>query len=126
MAPPRYHVFLSHSSADKPAVEGLATRLAREGIEPWLDKWNLIPGAAWQPAIEAALDTCDSCAVFIGAGGLGGWQHEEMRAAIDRRVAEARVAAADGARPFRVIPVLLPRAERPERGRLPGFLAATT
>ena len=54
----KYHVFLSHKSADKPAVEELAVRLRREGIEPWLDKWNLIPGDSWQPAIEQALDDC--------------------------------------------------------------------
>jgi hypothetical protein len=40
----RFHVFLSHASADKLAVEEIARRLQAEGIEPWLDKWNLIPG----------------------------------------------------------------------------------
>jgi hypothetical protein len=47
------------------------------------------------------------------------WQNEEMRAAIDRRVRES-------GRSFRVIPVLLPGAERSERSSLPTFLAATT
>jgi len=47
-----FHVFLSHSTADKPAVEELARRLAKEGIHSWLDKWHLIPGDPWQPAIE--------------------------------------------------------------------------
>jgi hypothetical protein len=50
------HVFLSHSTADKPALEELAHRLRhKEGIQAWLDKWNLIPGASWQPEIEDAL-----------------------------------------------------------------------
>jgi hypothetical protein len=114
----KYDVFLSHSSADKPAVEKLAVRLRREGIEPWLDKWNLIPGQEWMPAIEQALAKCATCAVFIGPGGLGPWQNAEMRAAIDRRVGES------GGQ-FRVIPVLLPGMERPERGKLPTFLTAT-
>lgn len=52
----RYHVFLSHNSADKPAVEELARRLVKEGIQPWLDTWNLIPGEPWQEAIEVAPD----------------------------------------------------------------------
>ena len=47
--PARFDVFLSHTSTDKPLVEELARRLARENIKPWLDKWNLIPGTAWQP-----------------------------------------------------------------------------
>jgi hypothetical protein len=114
-----FHVFLSHSNSDKPAVEELARRLAKEGVQPWLDKWHLIPGDPWQPAIKRALTESESCAVFIGPSGFGPWQNEEMRAAIDQRVH-------DGSRRFRVIPVLLPGAERAERSSLPAFLLATT
>ena len=66
-----FHVFLSHSSADKPAVEELAHRLAKEGVQAWLDKWNLIPGAPWQPTIEKALAESETCAVFVGPSGVG-------------------------------------------------------
>src|SRR5580700_1458067 len=114
-----FHVFLSHSSTDKPAVEELARRLAGEGIQAWLDKWHLIPGDPWQPAIGKALAESETCAVFVGPSGLSPWQNEEMRAAIDRRVR-------DSGRCFRVIPVLLLGAERAERSSLPTFLAATT
>ena len=58
-----YDVFLSHNSADKPAVEELARWLIKAGIQPWLDKWNLIPGEPWQEAIEEALNACAACAV---------------------------------------------------------------
>jgi aromatic ring-cleaving dioxygenase len=57
-----FHVFLSHSSADKPAVEELARRLAKERIHAWLDKWHLIPGDPLQPAIEKALAESETCA----------------------------------------------------------------
>jgi len=114
-----FHVFLSHSSTDKPAVEELARQLAKEGIQAWLDKWNLIPGDPWQPALEKALADSETCAVFVGPSGFGPWQKEEMRAAIDQRVR-------DSGRRFRVIPVLLPGAKRAERSSLPTFLAATT
>ena len=114
-----FHVFLSQSSADKPAVEELARQFAKEGIHAWLDKWHLIPGDPWQPAIERALAESEACAVFVGPSGVGPWQNEEMRAAIDQRVR-------DSGRRFRVIPVLLPGAERAERSSLPTFLAATT
>jgi WD40 repeat protein len=114
-----FDVFLSHHSADKPAVEALARLLAQEGIEPWLDKWHLIPGDAWQPAIEKALAEAAACAVFIGPGGFGSWQNEEMRAAIARRVQDSKGG-------FRVIPVLLPGGERAERSSLPTFLVAAT
>jgi len=56
---------------------------------------------------------------------MGAWQHEEMQAAINRRVTEGRTPT-EGGTPFRVIPVLLPGADRPERSRLPRFLTATT
>src|SRR3954468_16926553 len=117
--PARFDVFLSHATADKPLVEELARRLTREGLKPWLDKWNLIPGTAWQPEIEAVLADCVTCAVIIGSGGFGPWHHEEMRLAIGRRVENRE-------HDFRVIPVLLPGVERPERSKLPGFLTATT
>src|SRR5688572_27795522 len=111
-------VFLSHNSTDKPDVEHLARRLVREGLDPWMDIWHLIPGTPWQPAIEEALANSSSCAVFIGRAGFGPWQHEEMRAAIDRRVAEVTPKRGDtNTNRYRVIPVLLPGAERPERSR---------
>ena len=69
--------------------------------------------------MERALADCAACAVFIGPGGLGAWQNQEMRTAIARRVGER-----EGQ--FRVIPVLLPGMERPERGKLPTFLTTTT
>jgi WD40 repeat protein len=115
----RYDVFLSYNRADKPAVDEIARQLVKAGIQPWLDTWNLIPGEPWQEAIEEALDSCATCAVFIGPSGTGPWQNEEMRAAIDRRVSESKAR-------FRVIPVLLPGAERGERSKLPSFLMATT
>ena len=114
----QYDVFLSHNSQDKPAVERLARRLADEaGLRPFLDRWHLVPGEPWQEALEEALDQSRTCAVFIGPGGIGPWEHEEMRTAIEQRVAD---------RAFRVIPVLLPGAERGKRGRLPAFLTRTT
>jgi WD40 repeat protein len=114
-----YDVFLSHNSADKVAVEELARRLVKAGMQPWFDAWNLIPGDPWQEAIEGALAQCASCAVFIGPSSIGPWQNEEMCVAIDRRVHETQGT-------FRVIPVLLPSSERGERSRLPDFLVRAT
>ena len=95
---PRYDVFLSHASADKPAVEHLARKLREEGFEPFLDKWHLIPGEPWQEGMEQALRQSRTCAVFLGKE-IGPWQNEEMRTALARRVKN---------REYRIIPVLLP------------------
>jgi WD40 repeat protein/energy-coupling factor transporter ATP-binding protein EcfA2 len=114
----QYDVFLSHNSADKEAVESIARCLREEAqLEPFLDKWHLVPGKPWQEALEQALDASRACAVFLGPVGLGTWENEEMRTALDIRA---------GRPDYRVIPVLLPGARLPERGRLPRFLARHT
>ncbi len=114
-----FHVFLSHNSDDKPAVEELARRLKADGLDGWLDKWYLVPGQPWQQAIEQALADSGSVAVFVGPGGFGPWQNEEMRVALSKRVK-------DGDGKFRVIPVLLPGGTREELDRLPAFLLELT
>jgi TIR domain len=113
----RYDVFLSHSTADKPAVEMLAHKLVEGGINPFLDKWHLIPGEAWEEALEEALDQSRTCAVFVGLTGLGPWQNEEMRSALEDRVRN---------KAFRVIPVLLPGSLEPQSEKLPRFLRRLT
>lgn len=112
----QYDVFLSHNSADKPAVETLAEHLLAAGFKPWLDSWNLVPGDPWQEGLEEALDTCATCAVFLGPSGVSPWHNEEMRVALDRR-------ARDRTRSFRVIPVLLPGANPADPATLPRFLS---
>ena len=51
----RFRVFLSHNSKDKPAVERIAERLKRAGLEPWLDSWRLTSGGAWQDELAAGV-----------------------------------------------------------------------
>lgn len=114
-----FDVFLSHNRSDKPAVEEIAKQIRSEGLNPWLDKWHLTPGKEWQNEIELALQRCNSCVVFIGPNGIGSWQSEEMRAAIDRR-------ATDPKKSFLVIPVLLPGGNLETKKDLPAFLTATT
>jgi energy-coupling factor transporter ATP-binding protein EcfA2 len=115
---PHYDVFLSHNRADAAMVELLARRLRDEsGLHPFLDTWHLVPGEPWQEGLEAALSTSGACAVFLGAAGLGTWDNEAMRAALEQRVENPE---------FRVLPVLLPAATLPERGKLPPFLARLT
>jgi WD40 repeat protein len=109
----RFDVFLSHARLDELEVEKLARLLMLKEIRPWFDKWELIPGEPWQEAIEKALESCPACAVCIGANGVDGWQTEQMNAAIQRQVSKKQ---------SRVIPILLPGAERGERSSLPLFL----
>jgi WD40 repeat protein len=97
-----YHVFLSHNSEDKAAVEPLAVMLREKGLNPFLDKWNLVPGEPIEDALIEALENSDSAVIFVGPGGEGPWQSEEMRDILKRAVKSHNE--------FRAIPVLLPNA----------------
>ena len=114
----QYDVFLSHSSVDKPAVEELALWLVREGLTPFLDKWHLVPGEDWTDALPQALGDSTTCAVIIGPGAKGGWQTEEVKQALLRRVRERHHEARDR---FRIIPVLLPGTKAPSSGEPSAF-----
>ena len=114
-----FDVFLSHNSNDKELVEKIADHLVADGLKPWFDKWHLVPGTPWQPAIEAAINASRTCVVFVGASGFGPWHNEEMRSAIADQVDRRR---AD----FRVFLVLLPGAKRGQKSQLPAFLKHRT
>ena len=109
----KFDVFLSHNSKDKPVVEQIAHKLEDKGLKVWLDKWNLIPGEAWQEDLEEALDESQTIAVFVGPHDISPWENEEMRSAIEERVQDKK---------RRVIPVLLPGAPDNKTLKLPRFL----
>jgi TIR domain len=113
-----FDIFLSHNSRDKPAVERIATKLKRAGLEPWLDKWCLTPGGKWQEELAAGLRASSACGFFIGPNGVGDWASEELNVALDR-------AAKD--RVFRLFLVLLPAVPEPfDATSLPPFLSTRT
>lgn len=113
-----FDVFLSYNNLDRATVEAIARMLEdEEGLRTWFDQWRLIPGVPWQEAIEQGLSSSRTCVVFLGTGGIGPWENEEMRAALQMRVEHKE---------FRVIPVLLPGARLPHPGVLPPFLARWT
>ncbi len=115
---PLYDVFLSHASADKPDVEHLARKLREEGLEPFLDKWHLVPGERWMSGLKEALVESRTLAVFIGPrSGGGAWRTREVEAA------SVRAAREDS---FRVIPVLLPGGDERAVEELSGFLELLT
>jgi hypothetical protein len=108
--------FLSYNRVDRNAVQALARYLKEKAkLDVWLDQWNLLPGDAWQEEIDLVLDRSRTCVIFWGKSGLGPWQHEEMRAALERRVTE---------RDYRIVPVLLPGCLSPEK--MPAFLQRMT
>jgi formylglycine-generating enzyme required for sulfatase activity len=97
--------FLSHNSADKPAVEELQRRLFKcaPPIECWLDKDDLRSSDTWFSQIEGVIASCEAAMIFYGPNGFGKVHRREAELLIDRAMREAET--------FRVIPVLLPGAQ---------------
>jgi internalin A len=113
----KFDAFLSHTSADKPAVRDLAKRLLKYGVRYWLDEEHLTPGRPWQPELASAIRDCQTVVVLVGPQGIGPWADEEATVALDLAARGQKM----------LMPVLLPGA--PDRDRLPGhfaFLASRT
>jgi len=48
-------IFLAHASEDKEYVRRLYKELKDNGLEPWLDEVNLLPGVRWDDEIKEAI-----------------------------------------------------------------------
>jgi hypothetical protein len=107
-----YDVFFSYNWQDASAVEAVAHALRAQGLTVFLDRWYLVPGRPWHPALEEIIDACRAVAVFLGPPGMGSWQQRETELAFARQSRDSS---------FPVIPILLPGADPPL-----GFLALNT
>ncbi len=97
----QFDVFLSYSTRDHVLVEQVANWLKERGLRCFMDRSYLTPGVPWPRALEEALETSKSVAVFLGAGELGRWQERELYLALDVQIAKQTP----------VIPVLLPGSD---------------
>ena len=105
-----YDVFLSFRNEDRKIVSRIAENFAREDIKVWFDEWVLVPGSLWQEELKKGVANSSAIAVFIGRGGLGKWQEQELKSLMK--------AGMEGT-PNRVIPILLPEAQQES---MPDFL----
>lgn len=82
---PGLRVFLCHSSGDKPAVRALYRRLRADGVTPWLDEEDLLPGEKWETEIPKAVRSCDIVIVCFSQGSINkrGYLQKEIRYALD-------------------------------------------
>lgn len=109
-----YDAFIAYNSSDLPAVQGWTERLIARKLKLFFDKNDGIPGTDSQMTIEQALSLSRCCVAFVGDGGVGPWQREEVRIAV-RRMVET-----DG---FRVFAAFLPGAGVAAERAIPKFLA---
>lgn len=104
-SPPR--VFVSHASEDKERfVNRFAERLRANGVEAWLDKWEMLPGDSLVDKIfeEGLKDAQAVIAVLSRASVEKPWVREELNAAFVKRVNTGS----------KLIPVVIDDCEVPE------------
>ena len=110
VAPPPYHgIFLSHTSADKPFVRELKSRLEAHGVkEVWLDEAEILVGDSLTKKIDEGLKKTKYIGVVLSPKSIkSAWVEKELEIAIDREISTGEVA---------VLPLLYEKCE------LPGFL----
>jgi len=78
-------VFLCHSSSDKPKVRELYQRLRNDGISPWLDEEDLLPGFDWRIEIPKAVQNSDVVIVCLSKDSVTktGYVQKEIKQALD-------------------------------------------
>jgi hypothetical protein len=109
-----YDVFLCYNSEDEAVIWELYDRLKAQGLRPWIDKEDSVPGRVWYEDWQDVTGQVGSVAVFVGGSGFGPWQKQEVGAFLAEFVN----------RGLPVIPVLLENA--PSKPKLPLFLGNFT
>ena len=109
-------VFMSHSSVDKPFVERLATDLrAREGIDAWLDKWEIQPGDRFPTKLEEGLNNAGVFLLVLSPQSVNSqWVSYEKDVWLTTQIDEEVLAKRESRPPNRrLIPVLYQDCEKP-------------
>ena len=81
----RLRVFLCHASDDKEEIRKLYQRLKTDGVQPWLDEEDLLPGQDWQAEIPKAVRRSDVVLVCLSpkATERDGYIQNEIRSALN-------------------------------------------
>lgn len=85
--PPR--VFISHASEDKERfVVPFAQGLRAEGVDAWVDQWEMLPGDSLVRKIfTEGLDKADAVVVVLSRVSITkAWVAEELDAAVVKRI----------------------------------------
>jgi len=103
-------VFLCHSSGDKPAIRELYKKLRANGVKPWLDEEDLLPGQDWNLEIPRAVRKSDVVIVCISHESVNkaGYIQKEIKLALD--VADEQPEGS-----IFIIPLKLEECDVPER-----------
>lgn len=85
-------IFISHSSADKTFVRGLAVDLAAIGHQPWVDEWQILAGESIVEKVGAGIENADFMVVVLSKNAISSqWVENEWQAKYWTEVNEKRV-----------------------------------
>lgn len=78
-------VFLCHAKEDKQSVVELYDRLANDGVHPWLDEKDLLPGQDWDLKIRQAIQNSGVVIVCLSKKSTSkrGYVQKEIKVALD-------------------------------------------
>ena len=81
----RVKVFLCHSSSDKPSIRELYVKLFSDGLQPWLDEKDILPGEQWEEAIRKAIRASDMVLVCLSMTSVSkrGFLQKEINSVLD-------------------------------------------
>ncbi len=103
----RPKVFLSHASEDKERfVNEFALKLRQNGVDVWLDKWEMLPGDSLVDKIfEDGLKEAETVIIVLSKNSVTKpWVREELNSAIVNKLQKGT----------RVIPIVIDKCEVPE------------
>jgi len=105
----KLNIFLAHASEDKETVRVLYHRFQEDGIDPWLDEENLLPGENWRREIPKAVRNADAVLVCLSNNSVDkdGYFQNEIQFALDA----AKKHSDD---PIYLIPLKLEECQVPE------------
>jgi hypothetical protein len=78
-------VFLSYASEDFDHVADLYRYLRAVGCTPWMDKFDILPGQAWEQEIRSALERCDFAIICLSEHSVNkrGYVQKEVHRALE-------------------------------------------
>ena len=80
-------VFLSYSHKDRGFVEQLARDLRANGVTPWYDRWEMLPGDSLVAKIGTALLKNDYFVIILSPNSVSSqWVQRELAAALHREL----------------------------------------
>src|SRR5882672_8664020 len=97
-------VFVSYSRADEEFVKRLVENLRVEGVNIWLDQYDIAPGERWDMAIERALDRSTHILFVMSKSSV---RSENVRDELDTAIDGGKI----------IVPVLIEDCTPPLRTR---------